>query len=171
MSVDVLDKGQTQTEEAWAAPTPTATREGHGAAIAAMVIGLVVVMGASVALPPALASAKGARATELRTDPAGAAFPEVTVSDDSYVPGHSSGWHVHPGLHSVVVLSGTLTIYDQDCHRRDHRAGETYLGGRQPHLARNEGTGAVVLVITYVSPPTSVEHGSMVPAPSGCTAR
>lgn len=171
MSVDLLDKQQTQMGEGWAAPTQTSSRDRRGGAIAAMVIGLVVVMGATVALPPALTSAKGARATELRADPAAAVFPDVTVSDDSYVPGHSSGWHVHPGLHSVVVLSGTLTIYDQECQGRNYRAGESYAGGRQPHLSRNEGTEAVVLVITYVAPPASVEHGTMVPAPSGCIFR
>ncbi len=36
--------------------------------------------------------------------------PQVVVTDGVYPAGHSSGWHAHPGLHSVVVLAGSLTI-------------------------------------------------------------
>lgn len=96
-------------------------------------------------------------------------FPQVGVTRQTYDAGHSSGWHTHPGVHSVVVLSGTLTIYDQDCRRQDYGPGDVYLGGSSPHLARNESGQAVELAVTYVFATTSaVGPGSPVSPPGGC---
>ena len=95
---------------------------------------------------------------------------EVATAELVYAPGHSSGWHVHPGVHSVVVLSGTLTVYDEACRRHDYRPGQTYLGGREPHLASNTGAEAVGLAITYVSDPSGHVPGSPVAPPKGCQA-
>ena len=94
--------------------------------------------------------------------------PEVSTTDLVYEPGHSSGWHVHPGVHSVAVSSGTLTVYDEGCRRQDFGPGETYVGGRQPHLVRNSGDTFAVLAVTYVAEPSADTPGRMVPAPPGC---
>ena len=102
---------------------------------------------------------------------AAAALPNIGTASETYKPGHSSGWHVHPGVHSVVVLSGTLTIYDEHCVRTDYGPGEIYLGGNAPHLARNEGTDDVDVAITYIYSSTSQTPGTPVAAPAGCDAR
>ncbi len=94
----------------------------------------------------------------------------VSTADLVYEPGHSSGWHVHPGVHSVVVLSGTLTVYDEACGRHDYGPGQAYLGGREPHLARNTGTETVGLAVTYVADPSADTPGSVVSPPMGCEA-
>ncbi|MDQ4090285.1 MAG: cupin domain-containing protein [Actinomycetota bacterium] len=96
--------------------------------------------------------------------------PQVSTTELVYEPGQSSGWHVHAGVHSVVVSSGTLTVYDDVCRRRDFGPGETYVGGRQPHLVRNGGDTFAVLAVTYVADPTVDTPGRAVPAPSGCEA-
>lgn len=95
---------------------------------------------------------------------------EVATAELVYAPGHSSGWHVHPGVHAVVVLSGTLTVYDEACRRHDYRPGQTYLGGREPHLASNTGAEAVGLAIIYVSDPSAHVPGNPVAPPKGCHA-
>lgn len=77
-------------------------------------------------------------------------FPVVGTASDTYLPGHSSGWHVHPGLHSVVVLGGTLTVYDESCAPTTFGAGETYLGGFHPPRARNETVDVLDVAITYI---------------------
>ena len=101
--------------------------------------------------------------------PEATAFPHVGVARQTCEAGHSSGWHTHPGVHSVVVLSGTLTIYHQDCQRQDYGPGDVYLGGSSPHLARNESGQAVELAVTYVFATTStVDPGSPALAPAGC---
>lgn len=93
---------------------------------------------------------------------------DVATADLVYEPGQSSGWHTHPGVHSVVVVSGTLTVYDEACRPQDYGPGQAYLGGREPHLARNTGPKAVALVVTYVADPSAHSAGSPVGTPSGC---
>ena len=92
----------------------------------------------------ALATLSGVRLgkgdTAASTPPAGSSsassrFPDVGGTDVAYEPGHSSGWHVHPGVHSVVVLPGNLTVYDADCRRHAYGPGQTYLGGDIVHIA------------------------------------
>ena len=103
--------------------------------------------------------------------PPPAPLPNVGTASETYEPGHTSGWHVHPGVHSVVVLSGTLTIYDERCVRTDYGPGETYLGGNAPHLARNERADDLNVAITYVYSPTSGAPDTPVAAPAGCDVR
>lgn len=98
-------------------------------------------------------------------------FPDVGVSEGTYDAGHSSGWHVHPGLHSVVVLEGTLTIYDAACVRHQFRPGETYLGGDHPHVARNEEPLPLRFAVTYVfSRSPDQGSGHAVPPPACVSA-
>lgn len=95
----------------------------------------------------------------------------VGTAELVYEQGHSSAWHVHAGVHAVVVLSGTLTVYDEACRRENYAAGQTYLGGRAPHLALNTGSEPAYLVVTYVLDGAAGDSpGHPVPAPSGCVA-
>lgn len=103
--------------------------------------------------------------------PPSAPLPNVGTASETYEPGHTSGWHVHPGVHSVVVLGGTLTIYDERCVRTGYAPGETYLGGNAPHLARNERADDLNVAITYVYGATSRAPGTPVAAPAGCDVR
>lgn len=162
--------------ETWAAPAEE-KRARWGAALAVMGGGILIVVAAVIVAGtglrhdsrPAQASPAAATATAAETAPS---FPDVGVASTSYVPGHSSGWHVHPGVHSAVVLSGTLTVYGADCSRQDYAAGQTYLGGRDAHIVRNESAEPVDLVVTYVFQTTSpLEHATVVPAPAGCNVR
>jgi hypothetical protein len=120
-------------------------------------------------------AAGGLLADRARSEPGPAApiavstdtFPDVGVSHGAYEAGHSSGWHVHPGLHSVVVLEGTLTVYDAACVRHQFRPGETYLGGDHPHVARNEEPEPLRFAVTYVfsrSPDQGPGHAVPPPA-------
>lgn len=131
----------------------------------------VVLVGLSVGALLVVSPRGGAPARERQP----AAVPpnvlgSVTTAELVYEPGHSSGWHVHPGLHAVVVLSGTLTVYDQACERQDYGPGQTYVGGRDPHVARNEHGGPVRIVATYVADGVTDRPGSAVGAPGGCEA-
>lgn len=114
------------------------------------------------------------RAGTVRDAPAPEAttsFPTVGTAANTYQPGHSSGWHVHPGVHSVVVLSGVMTVYDENCVRTEYGAGQTYLGGSKPHLVRNEAPDALDIAITFVYRSARDDHGRTVPGPSSCELR
>ena len=72
-------------------------------------------------------------------------------------PGGHTGWHSHPGPVVVVVQQGVLTLYDgADCSSgKTYDSGEAFVDPGQGHLhiARNEGSSDVVLLVTYLAPP------------------
>jgi anti-sigma factor ChrR (cupin superfamily) len=138
-----------------------------------VIVGLVAASSALLAL---LATSSAHHPSLVQPAPVPAAgnwsdLPNVGVTSEDYLPGQSSGWHRHAGVHSVVVLSGTLTIYDQDCQRRDYGPGDSYIGGQQPHLARNEGAEPVALVVTYVVSRSGVPPSATAEVPAGCAVR
>ena len=140
-------------------------------AVAAAVGGVMLAATATVIVASPL-SGTGARNAGLPPiSQAEPRFPTIGTAANTYAPGHSSGWHVHPGLHSVVVLSGVLTVYDESCGPSEFRSGETYLGGSTHHLARNEGAEVLDVAITYIYQSTGEDHGSSVSPPAGCGLR
>ena len=98
---------------------------------------------------------------------------DVTVQTTTYEPGHSSGWHAHTGMHAVMVLSGTVTFYDSQCQGRTYGPGDSYVGGQDVHMARNDTSEPVEMAVTYLfpaaRPPTTFHVAS--PAPAGCDVR
>ncbi len=93
---------------------------------------------------------------------------EISVTT-AYAPGESSGWHLHPMNHSVQVLSGTLVVYDGFCQASFYGPGETYVGGTQPHLARNEGEAPVEMIVTTSEPSVAANSVTHLAAPTGCS--
>jgi quercetin dioxygenase-like cupin family protein len=96
---------------------------------------------------------------------------DVVVVRTTYQPGESSGWHVHPGLHAVAVLSGSLTVYDELCQPRVVGPGDSYVGGQQVHLARNEGQEAVEMVVTGIDVSGPADSVTPKQAPAQCGDR
>ena len=70
---------------------------------------------------------------------------DVTVVTQVHEAGESRGWHRHTGIHAVAVLSGTLTLYDRQCHAQFVVPGRPYVGGQELHgterdeFARGDG--------------------------------
>lgn len=95
---------------------------------------------------------------------------DVSTVTQVYEPGQTSGWHAHTGIHAVAVLSGTLTVYDEQCRAQAFGPGQPYIGGQELHLVRNEGPAPVEMVVTYLNPAgpnTSTRH---MPAPASCAS-
>lgn len=90
---------------------------------------------------------------------------DVVVARITIDPGKSIGWHSHPGPAVVVVVTGSLTIYDGDdatCTGRTYGPGTTLpsygeafvdLGQGHVHDARNEGTDVATVYVTYFDVP------------------
>ncbi len=95
---------------------------------------------------------------------------DITVLNMTYAPGQSSGWHHHRGIHAVAVVSGQLTVYDQDCVAHTYGSGDAYIGGQLPHLVRNEGTEPATMVVTYVNP-TGPAPAQVAPTTPPCDVR
>jgi quercetin dioxygenase-like cupin family protein len=81
---------------------------------------------------------------------------QVVVSENRVAPGGNFGWHSHPGPSIVVVKSGVSTFYsgdDPNCTPQVHPAGTAYVDpGGSVHIARNEGTEDLVVVVTRIIP-------------------
>jgi quercetin dioxygenase-like cupin family protein len=75
----------------------------------------------------------------------------LTVTFDA--PG-SSGWHAHPGVVLVTVVSGSLVVYDDDCRGTVYAAGSAFVeSGHEAGLVRNESTTTLAVVnVTQIVP-------------------
>jgi quercetin dioxygenase-like cupin family protein len=146
-----------------------------------MSAGVAVFSVAALVLVPRLTTVPGGDGTATRERGPAPASTGVTISGPSdvaaqtasYAPGQSSGWHSHTGLHAVVVLSGTLTIVDGECRRQTYGPGDSYVGGRDVHLALNETAAPLEMAVTYMFPAGVPHTGFHVPAaePAGCGSR
>ena len=145
------------------------------AAVGLMAVGVVLVLGAAglvvTQLKPAPVPQKVAPAPAAGLVLAG---PErVAVHLSGYDPHESSAWHKHTGLHAVAIVSGTLTVYGPDCKAVRYGAGQSFVGGQDLHLARNETAEPVQLTETVLYPDGVPLESFVVPAgpPAGCEVR
>jgi quercetin dioxygenase-like cupin family protein len=80
---------------------------------------------------------------------------DIVVSELSFAPGGFSGWHSHPGKVIVGVARGAVTIYrgsDPACGGTTYQAGDVFVErAHAVHEARNEGTVAAVVNVTYLN--------------------
>ena len=143
-----------------------------------MAAGLVVAAIASLTLVHQRSPAPGKASAGTRPPMPAPASPgmtlagpaDVSVQMATYVPGQSSGWHVHTGMHAVMVLSGAITFYDEECGRTTYGPGDTYVGGRNAHVARNDTAVPVDMAVTYMFPAGMSRNQFHIPsaAPAGC---
>jgi quercetin dioxygenase-like cupin family protein len=70
-------------------------------------------------------------------------------------PGADFGWHYHNAAVAVAVRSGSLTVIDaKTCASRTYTRGQGFVEAPHVvHLARNDGTTAAVLEVTYLGIP------------------
>jgi quercetin dioxygenase-like cupin family protein len=95
----------------------------------------------------------------------------ISVTENRVAPGGHFGWHSHPGPSLVIVKSGTSTFYrgdDPTCTPQVHPAGTAYVDpGSTVHIARNEGSVELVLIVTRLIPegaPARIDQ----PNPGNC---
>jgi quercetin dioxygenase-like cupin family protein len=82
---------------------------------------------------------------------------DVVMRQLTIVPGGSSGWHFHPGPTYVIVVAGTASLYeanDPTCMAHTYGPGEGFVEqAGDIHIARNEGTTNVILLVTFTDVP------------------
>jgi quercetin dioxygenase-like cupin family protein len=69
--------------------------------------------------------------------------------------GGSAGWHIHPGPVFVVIQSGELSVWDDDCVKNTYGVGETFFefGPEMSMLVKNEDSDTDAVVIgTFIVP-------------------
>ncbi|HEY0410224.1 MAG TPA: cupin domain-containing protein [Candidatus Dormibacteraeota bacterium] len=98
---------------------------------------------------------------------------QLTVQTVTIEPGGVAPWHTHPGFENTVVTAGQVTLTvasDPGCAPRHLGPGQAFdVPAGTPHTARNDGTVAVQLVVTYLGSPPGAPLVTPVPRPAGCT--
>jgi quercetin dioxygenase-like cupin family protein len=81
----------------------------------------------------------------------------ATVNLDAHA---TSGWHSHPGVVLVTVVSGTVTFYNDQCVGTAHAAGTSFVeSGGDIGLARNESDATAQVYVTYLVPAGTMNTG------------
>lgn len=81
----------------------------------------------------------------------------ATVNLDAHA---SSGWHSHPGIVLVTVLSGAVTFYNDQCASTVHAAGTSFVESDGAiGLAHNESDTGAVIYVTYLVPAGTPNSG------------
>jgi quercetin dioxygenase-like cupin family protein len=96
---------------------------------------------------------------------------DVAMQTITSPPGGSSGWHSHPGVVLVAVQSGTVTLYDADCHTKQYGPGQAFVEvGDDALLVRNNTTSNAVLYVTLIVPKSATSLRIDKPQPATCSA-
>ena len=80
---------------------------------------------------------------------------DFIVQDVVYAPGGHTGWHSHPGILLISVVSGSIEWYDSRCRKHVYNAGDSLTESTQTHYVRNVDTvNNAHFMVTYV-----IAHG------------
>jgi quercetin dioxygenase-like cupin family protein len=74
-----------------------------------------------------------------------------SIQDAAFTAGGQNGWHSHPGLVAVTIISGEIQWYDENCNTTVYKAGDSWVEGSQIHAFRNIGTDTVHLMASFIT--------------------
>lgn len=149
-------------------PAPPSTpRPGVALTATGLVAAIAAALGLVVAVDRGGAPASNPRSTLLDRNTVAKTATELMLT---YAPGQTSGWHVHPGVHEVTVLSGSLTIYGEDCQRRAYGPGDRYVGGPDRHMALNDSAERLEMAVRWIFATEALPEAVTIPsaAPLPC---
>lgn len=140
-------------------------------AAALVVAGVASASGEPPIKAQALAAARLAQPISIKTSkPGNVVFVQVKV-----MPGGSFGWHFHRSPVVAAVTAGTLTLYDSSdpkCAPRRITAGNAFTeAANHVHLARNEGTKPVRVMVAYLGVPGGQKPDVPAKAPAQCSVK
>ena len=74
----------------------------------------------------------------------------ITLQDVAFAPGGHNGWHSHPGIVAISLISGSIEWYNAQCEGKVYSAGDARTEGSQAHYFRVVGTTGVHLMATFI---------------------
>jgi quercetin dioxygenase-like cupin family protein len=104
----------------------------------------------TVKLPPAAGQEPGEDDNEWNGTLYLSGPTNVQVQDFDYFAGGHTGWHSHPGLLILTVVSGTIEWYDANCNKTVYNAGDSFTENTATHYFRNVGSGDMHGVVAYM---------------------
>jgi quercetin dioxygenase-like cupin family protein len=75
----------------------------------------------------------------------------MSNQDAAYGVGGVNGWHSHPGLVAVTLVSGSIQWFDEDCKQTSYIAGDSWTEGSKVHYFRVVGTTAIHLTAFFIT--------------------
>jgi quercetin dioxygenase-like cupin family protein len=72
------------------------------------------------------------------------------VVDVTLTPSGHTGWHSHPGILLISVISGSIEWYNSQCMKHVYNAGDSLTESTEIHDVRNVGTVNAHFMVTYV---------------------
>jgi quercetin dioxygenase-like cupin family protein len=75
----------------------------------------------------------------------------MSNQDGAYGPGGHNGWHSHPGMVAVTIISGAIQWFDANCEETDYKAGDSWTEGSQLHYFRVVGTTGAHLTAFFIT--------------------
>ena len=89
----------------------------------------------------------------------------ITIQDAAYSTGGQNGWHSHPGIVIVTVITGSIQWYDENCRTTTYKAGDSWAEGSQLHAFKVLGTtGAHVSAVFITAQGQAVRTDRPAPA-------
>lgn len=76
------------------------------------------------------------KATLETEGPATVSIQDFAFAGSTSAQTSQNGWHSHPGMVVVTLLSGSIRWYDKDCEPKDYKAGDSWVEGSQLHAFR-----------------------------------
>ena len=75
----------------------------------------------------------------------------ISIQDAAIAFPGQNGWHSHPGLVAVTVVSGSIEWFDESCVRTVYKTGDSWVEGGELHAFRNLGPGTVHLMAVFIT--------------------
>jgi len=75
----------------------------------------------------------------------------MSTQDGAYGPGGHNGWHSHPGMVAVTIVSGAIQWFNEECEETDYKAGDSWTEGSQLHYFRVVGPTGVHLTAFFIT--------------------
>jgi quercetin dioxygenase-like cupin family protein len=72
------------------------------------------------------------------------------VADVLIAPNGQSGWHAHPGMAIVSVISGMVRRYNKQCESQVFKAGEAFFESTSPHNLHNVGSDNFHATVVFI---------------------
>ncbi len=149
-------------------------------AVSVVAVAAVLTPGSGVLSAPVFARASFADPTDIRFTIGGHSHEVINVNNAKetvmqqivIAPGGHTGWHTHPGPAVVLVKSGQVSFYEEDCTFRTYSAGQAFMdkGPGHVNIGRNESHSENLEIwATYFDVPPGGAFRIDVPNPGNCS--
>jgi quercetin dioxygenase-like cupin family protein len=75
----------------------------------------------------------------------------ISTQDAAYSAGGHNGWHSHPGLVAVTLVSGSIQWFNAHCEETTYNAGDSWTEGSQLHYFRVLGASSIHLTAFFIT--------------------